>query len=41
MATEKKALYTLISLDDFKAVLGVDDREDRLASFALLRPALR
>jgi hypothetical protein len=21
-------LYTLISLDDFKAVLGIDDRED-------------
>jgi len=28
-------LYTLIPLDDFKAVLGIDDREDKLARFCL------
>ena len=34
MRNEK--LYTLISLEDFKAVLGVDDREDKLAKFCLV-----
>jgi len=29
-------LYTLIPLEDFKAVLGVDDREDKLARFSLV-----
>jgi hypothetical protein len=37
---EKRAvgnsLYSLIPLDDFKAVLGVDDREDKLARFCLV-----
>jgi hypothetical protein len=28
---EKIPLYTLIPLEDFKAVLGVDDRDDKLA----------
>jgi hypothetical protein len=28
-------LYSLIPLDEFKAVLGVDDREDKLARFCL------
>jgi hypothetical protein len=32
----EKTLYTLISLDDFKAVLGIDDREDKLARFCLV-----
>jgi hypothetical protein len=40
MSKENKAggysLYTLIPLDDFKAILGVDDREDRLARFCLV-----
>jgi hypothetical protein len=34
------SLYTLIPLDDFKAVLGVDDREDRLARFCLVTSSL-
>ncbi|MDR0582761.1 MAG: hypothetical protein LBG57_00200 [Treponema sp.] len=29
-------LHTLISLADFKAVLGVDDREDALSRFCLI-----
>ncbi|MDR0442545.1 MAG: hypothetical protein LBH44_03965 [Treponema sp.] len=29
-------LYTLIPLEDFKALLGVDDREDKLARFCLV-----
>jgi hypothetical protein len=29
-------LHTLIPLDDFKAVMGIDDREDRLARFCLV-----
>ena len=40
MNKEKKAsgvvLYSLIPLMDFKALLGVDDREDRLARFCLV-----
>jgi hypothetical protein len=28
---ESGKLYTLIPIEDFKAVLGVDDREDKLA----------
>jgi hypothetical protein len=36
MSTKEKQIYTLISLEDFKAVLGVDDREDKLARFCLL-----
>ena len=31
----KDKLYTLISLDSFKAFLGVDDREDKLCRFCL------
>ena len=30
-----KSIYSLISLEDFKALLGVDDREDSLARFCL------
>jgi hypothetical protein len=29
-------LHTLIPLDDFKAVLGIDDREDKLSRFCLV-----
>ncbi|HCC38016.1 MAG TPA: hypothetical protein DEQ14_10605 [Treponema sp.] len=36
MNTREKSLYTLISLEDFKAVMGVDDREDRLCRFCLV-----
>ena len=35
MTTDGKNLYTFIPLDDFKAVLGIDDREDKLARFCL------
>ena len=31
-----KKLYSLIPLDEFKALLGVDDREDKLARFCLV-----
>jgi hypothetical protein len=34
--SNQKTLYTLIPLEDFKAVLGVDDREDKLARFCLV-----
>jgi len=41
---EKKAegdlLYSLIQLEDFKAVLGVDDRDDKLAKFCLVTSTL-
>ena len=40
MATQDKSLYTLISLDEFKAVLGVDDREDKLARFCIVTATL-
>jgi hypothetical protein len=43
MSNEKRAkdsLYTLIPLDEFKAVLGVDDREDKLARFCLVTATL-
>ena len=33
---DKSTLYSLIPLDDFKAVLGIDDREDKLARFCLV-----
>jgi hypothetical protein len=33
---QEKPLYSLISLEDFKAILGVDDREDKLARFCLV-----
>ena len=33
---QEKPLYTLKSLEDFKAVLGVDDREDKLAGYCLV-----
>jgi hypothetical protein len=33
---ESKSLYTLISLEDYKSLLGIDDREDRLARFCIV-----
>jgi hypothetical protein len=36
MGKQEKAIYTLKSLADFKAVLGVDDREDDLARYCLI-----
>jgi hypothetical protein len=36
MKTDGKTLYTLIPLDDFKAVLGIDDREEKLARYCLV-----
>ena len=36
MKQQKKPLHSLISLEDFKALLGVDDREDKTASFCLV-----
>ena len=33
-------LHTLVSLEDFKAVLGVDDREDKIARFCLVTSTL-
>jgi len=37
---ESEKLYTLIPLEDFKAVLGIDDREDKLARFCLVTSTL-
>jgi hypothetical protein len=36
MKTDGKTLYTLIPFEDFKAVLGIDDREEKLARFCLV-----
>ena len=36
METTKKQLYSLIPLEDFKAIMGIDDREDKIARFCLL-----
>ena len=33
-------LYSLIPIDDFKAVVGVDDREDKLSRFCLVTASL-
>ena len=32
---QSKSVYSLIPLDDFKALLGIDDREEALARFCL------
>jgi len=37
---DKNPLYSLIPLDEFKAVMGVDDREDKIARFCLLTATL-
>jgi len=36
MATEKNQLYTLIPLEDFKGLLNIDDRDDKMARFCLV-----
>ena len=33
---KEKAIHSLISLDEFKAILGVDDRDDKIAGFCLV-----
>ena len=35
MTKQEKPIYSLIPLEEFKALLGVDDREDKLARFCL------
>jgi len=35
MLKQEKSLYSLIPLDDFKAVLCIDDREDKIARYCL------
>ena len=40
MNKQEKPLNTLMSLEDFKAVMGVDDREDRIARFCLVTATL-
>jgi len=35
-----KSLYSLIPLEEFKALMGVDDREDKLARFCLVTATL-
>ena len=37
---KSNVLYSLISLEDFKALVGVDDREDRTARFCLVTSTL-
>jgi len=37
---DEKSLYSLISLEDFKSVMGADDREDRLARFCIVTATL-
>jgi hypothetical protein len=34
--TGEKPLYSLVSLGDFKALLGIDDREDKISRFCLV-----
>jgi hypothetical protein len=40
MRTKEKSLHTLIPIDDFKAMLGVDDREEKTARFCLVTATL-
>ena len=40
MKADGKNLYTLCPLEDFKAVLGIDDREDKIARFCLVTGTL-
>src|SRR5215469_15387736 len=37
---ENKNLYTLMPLDEFKALMGVDDRDDKIARFCLVTSTL-
>jgi hypothetical protein len=36
MKKQENPLYTLIPLEDFKAIAGVDDRDDKIARFCLV-----
>ena len=36
MKAERNVLYSLIPLEDFKGLLGVDDRDDKIARFCLV-----
>jgi len=36
MMKQEKPLYTLIPLEDFKAIMGIDDREDKTVRFCLV-----
>jgi hypothetical protein len=38
--SNEKIFYSLMPLDDFKVILGVDDREDKLARFCLVTSTL-
>jgi len=40
MATDGNQLYTLIPLEHFKAVTGIDDRDDKIARFCLVTSSL-
>ena len=40
METQEKSLNTFISLENFKVLMGVDDKEDRTARFGLLTASL-
>ena len=40
MAAQENSLYTLIPFEDFKALLGVDDREDKIARFCIVTSTL-
>jgi hypothetical protein len=36
MVKQEKPLHNLVTLEQFKSVLGVDDREDKLAGYCLV-----
>jgi hypothetical protein len=36
MITDKSSIYALIPLEDFKSVMGIDEREEKLARFCLV-----
>ena len=40
MIKDEKSLYSLIPLADFKAILGLDDRDDKITRFCLLTASL-
>jgi hypothetical protein len=40
MVVKENQLYTLIPLEEFKSILGIDDRDDKLARFCLVTGTL-
>ena len=40
MLNDGNALYTLMPIEDFKSVMGVDDREDKITRFCLVTASL-